>query len=95
MLVSATSEVVRIMGAWVRRADAGLAVSAARNAAESVADAQTRHIDEARALRDLSSALGVDLVPSQRTHGDSPAVGRVGKSPAGKSRVGKGRARKD
>ncbi len=62
MLVSATSEVVRIMGVWVRRADAGLAVSAARNAATSVADVRARRIEEARALRDLQSALGPEQV---------------------------------
>lgn len=53
MRVSATSEVVRIMGVWVRRADAGLARSAARNAAHSVEAAQARRLDDARTLRDL------------------------------------------
>ena len=37
MLVLATSEVVRVMGVWVRRADAGLLEGAARNAATAVA----------------------------------------------------------
>jgi len=31
MRVTATSEVIRIMGVWVRRADAGMAPSADRN----------------------------------------------------------------
>jgi hypothetical protein len=53
MLVMATSEVVRVMGAWVRRADAGLAQGAARNAAVGVADRHIRRLDEARTLRDL------------------------------------------
>lgn len=53
MRVSATSEVVRIMGIWVRRADAGLARSAARNAAHSVEAAKARRLDDARTIRDL------------------------------------------
>ena len=59
MMVSATSEVVRIMGVWVRRADAGLARRAAHNAAASVADHQARRLDEARTLRDLAAVLPV------------------------------------
>jgi hypothetical protein len=57
MMVSATSEVVRIMGIWVRRADAGLAAGAARNAAASMADHRARRLDEARTLRDLQTLL--------------------------------------
>ena len=53
MLVVATSEVVRVMGVWVRRADAGLAQGAARNAAVGVADRHVRRMEEARTLRDL------------------------------------------
>jgi hypothetical protein len=53
MRVAATAEVVRIMGVWVRRADAGLARSAARNAAHSVKAEQARRLDDARTLRDL------------------------------------------
>ena len=53
MRVTASSEVVRIMGVWVRRADAGLARSAARNAAHSVEAQQARRLDDARTLRDL------------------------------------------
>lgn len=53
MRATATSEVVRIMGVWVRRADAGLARSAARNAAHSVEAEQARRLDDARTLRDL------------------------------------------
>jgi hypothetical protein len=59
MMVSATPEVVRIMGVWVRRADAGLARRAAHNAAVSVADHQARRLDEARTLRDLAAVLPV------------------------------------
>ncbi len=55
MRVTATSEVVRIMGVWVRRADAGLARSAARNAAHSMDDTRSRQLDDARTLRDLQS----------------------------------------
>jgi len=54
MLVNATTDVVRIMGVWVRRADAGLARSAALNAAHSVDADRTRQIDDARTMRDLA-----------------------------------------
>jgi hypothetical protein len=54
MRVLATSEVVRVMGIWVRRADAGLAEGAARNAATRVADRLALHLEEARTLRDLN-----------------------------------------
>src|SRR3954451_997664 len=53
MLVLATAEVVRVMGVWVRRADAGLAEGAVRNAAARVADRDARDLDEARTLRDV------------------------------------------
>ena len=55
MLVTATSEVVRIMGFWVRRADAGLARTAAANAEGSLRDRHQREIDSARVLRDLKA----------------------------------------
>ncbi len=55
MLVTATSEVVRIMGTWVRRADAGLAQTAARNAAVSLADAQVQRMEYVRAMRDMTT----------------------------------------
>jgi hypothetical protein len=54
MLVNATADVVRIMGVWVRRADAGLARSAAVNAAHSVDAERGRQIDDARTMRDLA-----------------------------------------
>jgi hypothetical protein len=54
MLVNTTTEVVRIMGVWVRRADAGLARSAALNAAHSMDTERSRQLDDARTLRDLS-----------------------------------------
>jgi hypothetical protein len=57
MMVSATSDVVRIMGVWVRRADAGLARNAARNAASSLADLAAQRFEAARALRDLNAAF--------------------------------------
>jgi hypothetical protein len=53
MLVTATSEVIRIMGVWVRRADAGLARGAADNAARSLADGRQSRADDVRALRGL------------------------------------------
>lgn len=48
-----TTEVMRFMGAWVRRADSGLARSAARNAASSVHAHQSRQLEDARTLHDL------------------------------------------
>jgi hypothetical protein len=53
MLVFATSEVVRVMGVWVRRADAGLAAGAARNATTGIADRSSRRLEHARTLRDV------------------------------------------
>lgn len=52
-----TSEVVRIMGVWVRRTDAGLALGAARNAAVGMAETRARRHDEVRTLRDLDAVL--------------------------------------
>jgi hypothetical protein len=53
MRLHATAEVVRVMGSLVRRADSGLARSAARNAASSVHAKRFREIEDARTLRDL------------------------------------------
>jgi hypothetical protein len=60
MLVNTTTEVVRIMGVWVRRADAGLARSAALNAAHSMDAERSRQLDDARTLRDLSKIPQID-----------------------------------
>lgn len=54
MLMNTTTDVVRIMGVWVRKADAGLARSAALNAALSVDADRSRQIDDARTMRDLA-----------------------------------------
>jgi len=69
MRVNATSELVRIMGFWVRRADTELARSAARNAAHSVQAERARQIDDARTLRDLQKIPPAVLEPArlQRT----------------------------
>jgi hypothetical protein len=53
MLVTTTTEVVRVMGDLFRRADAGLARGAARNAAAGVAVRRARQMEDARTLRDL------------------------------------------
>jgi len=53
-MVSTSSEVLRVMGVWVRRADAGLARTAARNAGQSRIELHRPTIDGARTLRDLS-----------------------------------------
>jgi hypothetical protein len=55
MHVNATADVVRIMGVWVRRADAGLARSAARNAARSMEAQRSTQLDDARTMRDLQN----------------------------------------
>lgn len=65
MVVLATTEVMRIMGVWVRRADAGLAIGAARNAASGVALDRSRTLEDSRALRDLDAALRRRTVPPQ------------------------------
>lgn len=67
MRVTATSEVVRIMGVWVRRADAGLARSAARNAARSVDAHRSRQLEDARTLRDLQRIPGADTTERDRS----------------------------
>jgi len=67
MLMNATTDVVRIMGVWVRRADAGLARSAALNAALSVDADRTRQIDDARTMRDLAK------IPAASTPGEGRA----------------------
>jgi hypothetical protein len=54
-MISTSSDVLRVMGAWMRRADAGLARSAARNAARGVREGQLRRIEGLRALHDLKA----------------------------------------
>lgn len=71
MLVNTTSDVVRIMGVWVRKADAGLARSAAMNAALSMDAERSRELDDARTLRDLAL-----IPPAGAISADEPA-GRV------------------
>jgi hypothetical protein len=69
MLMNATTDVVRIMGIWVRRADAGLVRSAALNAAHSVDADRSRQIDDARTMRDLAK------IPTAATPRDSRLQG--------------------
>jgi hypothetical protein len=73
MRYTATTDVVRIMGVWVRRADAGLARSAARNAAHSMEDRRTRELDDARTLRDLRNLAAV-ATPATPTGTPQPDV---------------------
>jgi hypothetical protein len=54
MLVNTTTDVVRIMGVWMRRADAGLVRVAALNAARSLDADRSRQLDDARTMRDLA-----------------------------------------
>jgi hypothetical protein len=53
MLVATTNEIIRVMGVWVRRADARLASGAVRNAAIQVASFEQRRLEDARTMRDL------------------------------------------
>ncbi|WP_158221028.1 hypothetical protein [Kineosporia sp. R_H_3] len=55
MIPTPANGVARVVGALVRRADATLAVGAARNAAVGMAAGRARHLDELRTLRDLRS----------------------------------------
>jgi len=55
MRMNTTPDVVRIMGVLIRRADAELARSAARNAAHSVEAERARRLEDARTMRDLQS----------------------------------------
>jgi hypothetical protein len=59
MLVTTTAEVVRAMSDLLRRADAGLARGAARNAAAGVAVRQARRLEDARTMRDLRRVVQV------------------------------------
>jgi hypothetical protein len=70
MRVTATPDVVKIMGVWIKRADAGLARSAARNAAHSVEAERARRLEDARTMRDLQ---GIPAVA--RPHGTGAVHG--------------------
>jgi hypothetical protein len=68
MLTTATTEVVRLASRVVRRIDAELAESAARNAQRGVLAAQTRRFEEMRTLRELHALPGL---PEPRTSRDT------------------------
>jgi hypothetical protein len=61
MVIGATTDLIRIMGTLLRRADSGLASHAARNAATSMNAHQFRELDDARTLRDLESIPPANL----------------------------------
>lgn len=73
MLTTATTEVVRLASRVVRRIDAGLAESAARNAQRGVLAAQHRHLDEMRTLRDLHALPGLPEPRTSRERVDAAA----------------------
>jgi hypothetical protein len=54
MLLAATAEFLRACAVLARRADSGLAETAARNAAIVVTEHGTRRLEDARTMRDLS-----------------------------------------
>ena len=72
MLVTATAEVVRAMSVLFRRADAGLALGAARNAAAGVAVADARRFEEARTLRDLRRLDQPEMLTPEAPSPDAP-----------------------
>jgi hypothetical protein len=78
MVVLATAEVVRIMGVWVRRADAGLARGAARNAAASMADDHARRLEETRTLRELQAVLPPEIPSATATGVPGGSASRAG-----------------
>lgn len=83
MLLGTTYDMVRIMGGWVRLADAGLVRGAARNAAACMAEQQARRLDEARTMRDLRSIEGtIDLRPDLHRGDLVGAAPRVAAAPA-------------
>jgi hypothetical protein len=59
MRMSTTPDMMRLTVALIRRADAGLARSAARNAAHSVEADHARRLEDARTMRDLQSIRAV------------------------------------
>jgi hypothetical protein len=71
-LPAPTAEVMRFMGTWVRRADSGLARSAALNAASSMYAHQSRELEDARTLHDL---LRVPPFAEQEPEAVSAAAG--------------------
>jgi hypothetical protein len=76
MLVTTTAEMVRIMSEMVRRADERLAYAAARNAASSVRDHQSRRLEDARTLHDLAQVTQVTQ-PSPSDRRTRPGTARA------------------
>jgi len=70
MLTTATSEVMRLVSVFVRRLDAELVESAARNAESSVLDQHRRRFDEMRTLNDLRA---IERRTSRRPPSPRPA----------------------
>ncbi len=52
-MLPTSTDMARVVGDWVRRADRELAGRAARNAAAGLEGERSRRLDEARTLRDL------------------------------------------
>jgi hypothetical protein len=71
VLVAAPNEIIRVMGVWIRRADARLASGAVRNAAMQVASHQQRQLDEARTLRDLRKLRPATSFTTMARHGEA------------------------
>jgi len=68
MVIGATTDLIKIMSNWLRRADSELVTNAARNAAHSMNAHQFRQLDDLRTLRDLESipAATVDVSEPSR-----------------------------
>jgi hypothetical protein len=71
MLVAVTNEIIRVMSAWFRRADARLVGDAAGNAAIEVASRDQRRLEDARTMRDLRNLLPADSF-TPRAHQHTP-----------------------
>lgn len=75
MLVVTTNEILQVLGVWIRRTDARLAVGGARNAAIMVGSREQRRFEDARTLRDLRNLLPAEtFTPKALQHEPHVAV---------------------
>jgi hypothetical protein len=70
MLVATKHEIIRVMGVWVRRADARLASGAVRNAAMHMASFEQRRLEDARTMRDLRNLRPAESFTPMARHGE-------------------------
>jgi hypothetical protein len=65
MIIGVTTDLIKLVSNLVRRADSGLASSAAENAARSMDAQHFRQLDDARTLRDLANIPAVQSAPAR------------------------------